>query len=232
MTIRTIQEHYVSAIVPTFNARELLPRLLRQLGPSRLVREIVVVDGGSADDTVAIARAMQARVTESACGRGTQLAAGARQASAPWLLFLHADSELIEGWEATVGAFVTTPAASERAGYFDLLLDAESPAARRLERLVAWRCRRLALPFGDQGLLISRALYDHVGGFAGIPLMEDVELIRRLGRHRLLSLKHPIRSSARKYERDGYLLRPMRNLLCLSLYLSGVPPERIVPLYR
>ena len=82
-------------------------------------------------------------------------------------------------------AFLAAPEAESRAGYFDFALDDPTPAARRLERIVAWRCRVLALPYGDQGLLIARSLYDAVGGFAPLPLMEDVDLVRRLGRRRL-----------------------------------------------
>jgi hypothetical protein len=100
-----------------------------------------------------------------------------------------------------------------------------------LERVVAWRSRALGLPYGDQGLLISRALYDAAGGFAAMPLMEDVEFARRLGRRRLAPIGLPIRASARRYLRDGYIRRPLRNLLCLSLYFAGVSPQRIARLY-
>ena len=123
------------------------------------------------------------------------------------------------------------PGADDRAGYFDLALDDPAPAARRLERIVAWRSRVLALPYGDQGLLIARSLYDAVGGFAPLPLMEDVNLVRRLGRRRLGRIGARCLASARRYRQDGYLRRPLRNLLCLSLYLAGVPPARIVRLY-
>ena len=130
-----------------------------------------------------------------------------------------------------MGAFIAAPKAQSRAGYFDLALDDEAPAARRLERVVAWRCRALGLPYGDQGLLIARGLYDAVGGFAPIPLMEDVDLARRLGRHRLAPIAAQAVSSARRYRRDGYLRRSLRNLLCLSLYFAGVSPARIARLY-
>jgi hypothetical protein len=127
--------------------------------------------------------------------------------------------------------FIARPRAAERAGYFDLALDDHAAAARRLERVVAWRCRILALPYGDQGLLISRALYDAVGGFAPLPLMEDVDLVRRLGRRRLARIDARCVASARRYRREGYWRRPLRNLLCLSLYFAGMPPERIARLY-
>jgi len=204
---------------------------LATLRSSALLREVIVADGGSSDETVAGAGAAGARVVAAPRGRGGQLAAGAAAASGDWLLFLHADCRLEAGWESAVDAFKRAPAAVDRAGYFDLALDDPAPAARRLERIVAWRCRVLALPYGDQGLLIARSLYDAVGGFASLPLMEDVDLVRRLGRRRLGRIGARCLASARRYRRDGYFRRPLRNLLCVSLYFAGVPPARIVRLY-
>jgi hypothetical protein len=144
---------------------------------------------------------------------------------------LHADCRLEPGWESAVGAFLAAPQPARRAGYFDLALDDPTPAARRLARIVAWRCRVLALPYGDQGLLIARSLYDAVGGFAPLPLMEDVDLVRRLGRRRLARIGACSIASARRYRHDGYFRRSLRNLFCLSLYFAGVPPARLVRLY-
>jgi rSAM/selenodomain-associated transferase 2 len=196
-----------------------------------IVSELIVADGGSSDSTAARARSVGARVIVAPRGRGSQLAAGAAAATGDWLLFLHADCRLEPGWEAAVGAFLAAPRAQSRGGYFDFALDDEAPAARRLERIVAWRCRLLALPYGDQGLLIARTLYDTVGGFSPLPLMEDVDLVRRLGRRRLARIGARCLASARRYRRDGYLRRALRNLLCLSLYFAGVPAARIVRLY-
>jgi rSAM/selenodomain-associated transferase 2 len=226
----TFQEQ-ISAVIPTLNAAEHLPAALGSLAGRPLVREIIVADGGSSDQTVAIARAAGATVTEAERGRGTQLAAGAAAASGEWLLFQHADCRLSSGWEEAVGAFLAAPGASSSAGYFAFALDDPSQAARRLEWIVAWRCRALGLPYGDQGLLISRSFYDAVGGFAALPLMEDVDLARRIGRKRLVLLDAAAISSASRYRGDGYLRRPLRNLFCLSLYFAGVPPKRIVRLY-
>jgi rSAM/selenodomain-associated transferase 2 len=195
------------------------------------VCEVIVADGGSSDETIARARSPGARVILAPAGRGSQLAAGAAAAAGDWLLFLHADCRLEPAWESAVGAFLAMPEAARRAGYFDLALDDCALAARRLERVVAWRSRVLALPYGDQGLLIARALYDRVGGFAPLPLMEDVDLVRRLGRRRLARVGARCLASARRYRHDGYLRRPLRNLLCLALYFAGVPPAHIVRLY-
>ena len=228
----TFQEHnLISVVIPTLDAADELPDTLAALAGSALIREIIVSDGGSRDDTVAISRAAGACVVDAARGRGPQLIAGAAAATGDWLLFLHADCRPAAGWEEAVAAFISRPEGSERAGYFSFALDDPEPAARRLERIVAWRCRAWGLPYGDQGLLIARSLYDAVGGFAPIPLMEDVDIVRRLGRRRLVPIPSPIICSARRYRREGYLRRPLRNLLCLSLYFAGVPPRRITRLY-
>jgi rSAM/selenodomain-associated transferase 2 len=217
-------------VIPVLDAAAELPLTLAALAGA-LIGEVIVVDGGSRDASARIARRARARVIEAPRGRGIQLAAGAKAAASDWLLFLHADCRLEPGWEDAVGAFVAAPGAACRAGYFTLALDDDAPAARRLERLVAWRSRVLALPYGDQGLLISHALYDEVGGYKAIPLMEDVDIIRRLGRARLKPVGATIIASAQRYRRDGYSRRMLRNLLCLSLYFLGVPPARIARIY-
>jgi rSAM/selenodomain-associated transferase 2 len=228
----TFQEQIkISVVIPTLNAAETLSQLLAALHAAAIVKEVIVADGGSCDETVCLARSEHAAVVQAARGRGNQLAAGAAAASADWLLFLHADNRLEPGWEGAVGAFVAASEATARAGYFDLALDDSAPAARRLEKLVAWRCRVLALPYGDQGLLIPRSLYHSVGGFAPLPLMEDVDLVRRLGRRRLARIGVRCVASARRYHQEGYWRRPLRNLLCLSLYFAGLSPDRIARLY-
>src|SRR5436190_1734343 len=228
----TFQEQTrMSVIIPTLDAADELPSALAALAGSASIREIIISDGGSRDATVAIAHAAGARVMTGPQGRGIQLIAGAAVATGEWLLFLHADCRLTPDCERAVAEFIAQPGASDRAGYFGFVLDDPDPAARRLERMVAWRCRALGLPYGDQGLLIARILYDAVGGFAAMPLMEDVDLARRLGRARLVPLDARVVTSARRYRSGGYVRRPLRNLLCLSLYLAGVPPKRIARLY-
>jgi rSAM/selenodomain-associated transferase 2 len=226
----TLQEQIrISVVVPVLDAEGELARTLTALAGSALIGEIIVVDGGSRDDSAAMARDAGARVIEAPRGRGTQLAAGAAAAKHDWLWFVHADCRPLPGWMDAVSAFVA--ASNDKAGYFALALDDAAPAARRLERIVAWRCRAFGLPYGDQGLLIPRSLYDAVGGYAAIPLMEDVDLARRLGRARLRPVNATMLASARRYRRDGYVRRLLRNLLCLSLYFAGVAPERIAKLY-
>lgn len=220
----------LSIVIPTLDATPTLAGTLTALADSAIEREVVVVDGGSRDETVALAQAHGARAIAAPSGRGTQLAAGAAQTHGDWLLFLHADTRLAPGWDRAIAAFIAAPENACRAGYFRFSLDDEHPAARRLERIVVWRCRILALPYGDQGLLLSRALYRAVGGFAPLPLMEDVDLVTRIGRRRLAALDHAAITSAARY-RNGYWRRSARNLACLSAWFLGVKPERIARFY-
>lgn len=220
----------LSVVIPTLDAGPGLVATLRSLRLGR-VDEVVVSDGGSADGTPERAAGEGATVVRSERGRGLQLARGADAASGDWLLFLHADTRLEPGWRAAANAFIGDPASRERAAHFRFALDDSAPGARRLERIVAWRCRRLGLPYGDQGLLIFRPFYERVGGFRPLPLMEDVDLARRIGRHRLVELPARAITSAVRYRQGGYLRRSLRNTACLAAWGLGVPPRTIARFY-
>ncbi|MBR0674270.1 glycosyltransferase [Roseomonas soli] len=219
----------LAVLVPTLNAAAGLGRTLAALAGQ--VAEVVVADGGSTDATRAIAEAAGARVIATPRGRGSQLAAGAAAVTAPWLLVIHADTLPGRGWREAAEAFIADPANAFRAAHFRFALDDASPQARRLERAVAWRCRALGLPYGDQGLLISRAFYESLGGYRAIPIMEDVDLARRIGRARLAALDPAFVTSAERWRREGWHRRSARNLACLVLWFAGVPPERIARFY-
>jgi rSAM/selenodomain-associated transferase 2 len=216
----------LSVVIPTLNAERTLPATMASLGQ---IAEIVLADGGSGDRTVTIGHASGAVVVVGPRGRGRQLAAGIAAASGDWLLLLHADTRLAPGWRDAAARHIRDDPGM--AGYFRFALDSPDPRARRLERLVAWRCRVLALPYGDQGLLLHRDTLHAAGGMRDLPLMEDVDLIRRLGRRRLARLNADALTSAAKWERDGWYRRSARNVMCLSLWRLGVPVERIARLY-
>ncbi len=220
----------MTAVIPTLNAASVLPGTLVALGGHAAV---VVSDGGSTDGTADVARAAGATVVTGPRGRGVQIAAGIAAeigaARSPWLLLLHADTRLAPGWADAAALHMRT--APDRAGYFRFALDSPDPRARRLERMVAWRCRVLAMPYGDQGLLIARDVLAGAGGVRPLPLMEDVDLIRRLGRGRLTPLPIDALTSAGRWERDGWHRRSARNLGCLALWRVGVPPSWIARLY-
>jgi len=215
----------LTVVIPTWNAAATLPATLAGLAPA----EVLVADAGSPDGTAEVAQALGARVIHAPHGRGAQLAAGVAAARGPWLLLLHADTRLAPGWRDAVQAAMAGPTA--RAWHFRFALDDPAPAARRLERAVAWRSRVLGLPYGDQGLLIHRDLLDAAGGIRPLPLMEDVELVRRIGGARLGALDVAATTSAARWQRDGYLRRSARNLLCLGLWFAGVPPRIIALVY-
>lgn len=222
----------LGVVIPTLNAAGGLAGTLRALSVPTpgLSVDVVVVDGGSTDATLDIAQRFGARIATAEGGRGPQLAEGARAVLGDWLLFLHADTRPPLDWPALARDHAA--AGPGRAGYFRFALDDDrAPAARRLERLVDWRSRILGLPYGDQGLLIARADYDAAGGYPAVPLMEDVALVRRIGRRRLVSLDGAAVTSAARYRRDGYRRRALRNAVCLTLYFLGVPPRVIRRLY-
>lgn len=213
----------LSIVIPTLNAGRHLHQCLQQLRGSG---EIVVVDGGSGDDSPATAEAAGARLIVAPRGRGSQLRAGAEAAAGDWLLFLHADTRLEPGWRRAVDAHISE---SSRPACFRFRLDDPAWQARVLERGVALRVKLLGLPYGDQGLLVPRPLYERVGGFRPLPLMEDVDLVRRLGRVEVLAADAV--TSAERWRRDGWFRRSGRNLALLALYRLGVSPDRIARLY-
>lgn len=223
----------LSVIIPTLNAVDRVGPTLGALvagAGDGLVREVIFADGGSTDEIAIVADECGAQLIKGKSGRGVQLKAGGETARGEWLLFLHADTVLPEGWPALVRRHIDRHANS--AGYFSLSFDSERRYARWTEGWANIRSRVLGLPYGDQGLLISRRLYDEIGGFADVPLMEDVALVRRLGRKKLRSLGAAVVTSPERYEREGYWKRGWRNWGCLGLYFVGVSPEKIVEIYR
>jgi rSAM/selenodomain-associated transferase 2 len=227
----------ISVIIPTLNAERTLVHTLAALVPAvvqGVVQEAIVVDGGSTDDTSAIAESAGTHLIGSEPGRGRQLAAGAAAAKGDWLLFLHADTVLEPGWVQEADSFMERIALGKRkcaAASFRFTLDDDGFLPRVLEWLVRWRCSLFALPYGDQGLLIPRTLYAELGGFKPIPLMEDVDLVRRLKRRQLVMLKSCAVTSAERYRQEGFLARGLRNLCCITLYYLYVPPRVLARLY-
>ncbi len=224
----------LSIVVPTLNAAARLAQTLGSFraGSGLLDVETIVVDGGSTDETPEIGRACGAAVIHAERGRGRQLHAGAEAASGDWLLFVHADTCLAADWARAVRAFIANPANADRAAAFRLVLDDEAPAARKLERLVEWRCTKLGLPYGDQGLLISRTRYREIGGYRPLPLLEDVDLVHRHGRRRIVMLDPTATTSSERYRRTGYVRQGLRNIFLVALFFAGVAPRHLARFYR
>ena len=220
---------YLSIIVPVLADTAAAERLLAQLPPDPRI-EILVVDGGTDPLLDDLARGRpDVRVLRSLPGRAVQMNVGARAARGTWLLFLHADSRLPERWFDAL----EQAARGAQGGWFRFALDHPSWQARLIERGVRWRIRLLRLPYGDQGLFVTRELFGALGGYRELPLMEDVDFVHRLrARGQVVEVPAAIATSARRWERDGWTRRSLRNLVLIALYFMGVSPGRLARWYH
>jgi len=217
----------LSIIIPALNeARRLtalLPALLRVCPEA----EVIVADGGSSDDTRAVvARQPAARFVESRRGRARQMNAGAAVARGDVLLFLHADTWLPAETTLVISAALRDPAVAY--GRFDVCFDNLHWPFRLIARLMNARSRLSGICTGDQAIFVRRQPFETLGGYPDIPLMEDVELTRRLKRMgRLAALRTPVTAAARKWEREGILRTILLMWTLRLLYFVGVSPERL-----
>lgn len=228
----------LTVVIPTLDSERQLVATLAALIPAAaagIVSQVVVSDGGSVDGTLVVADELGCDIVSGPRGRGPQLAVGARIARHPWILFLHSDTVLDEGWHREVAHFIERVEEAgdgdRRAAVFGFALDDYGISARLLEATVRLRCLLFALPYGDQGLLISRRHYERLGGFRPIPLMEDVDLVRRIGRRGIVYLRARAITSAIRYRHEGYFRRMARNAGCLTLFFLRVPPRLITRIY-
>lgn len=226
----------VSVVIPTLGAAGGIGPCLGRLGEglmSGLIREVIFADGGRDAAISEVAEAVGARLVRSPPGRGTQLAAGVAESRGDWVLVVHADTLLPEDWPAMVASHLTQN--SEVAAYFGLSFDDRALAARLVAGWANLRSTLFGLPYGDQGLLMPRALYDRVGGYPAIPLMEDVVLVRAIrrtaGRLALRALPGRVVTSAERYRRDGWLRRGARNLTILTCWALGADPAVLAAAY-
>lgn len=220
----------ISVIIPTLNAADDLPGCWASLMEgvqAGLIRELIVSDGGSQDETCTLARDVGAQLVEGAPSRGAQLQRGCLLAKGDWLLILHADTELEPGWTGPVRAHLEY----DTGAYFKLRFRARGVMPLMVAGWANLRSRFFGLPYGDQGLLLSRSLYDSAGGYLDQPLMEDVALARAL-RGRLTALPVRALTSAVKYQQQGWFRRGARNLWTLVRYMGGVDPKRLAETYR
>ncbi|MDD9922465.1 MAG: TIGR04283 family arsenosugar biosynthesis glycosyltransferase [Boseongicola sp.] len=221
----------VDVIIPTLNAADALPDCAEALLPgvtSGLIGNLIVSDGGSTDGTQNIAKELGAIVIEGKPSRGGQIRQGVERSNAPWVLIVHADTELSPTWvEAVQRHRESNP---NQAGFFRLAFSSSGMAAAIVAGGANLRSNWLKLPYGDQGLFVSRSLLDDVGGVPDVPLMEDVMLAKALkGRMRMLDATAT--TSAMKYERDGWVRRVVRNLTTLLRFKLGVSPDQLAQTY-
>lgn len=226
----------ISVVIPTLNSEAPLGETLAALVPAAvdgLVREVIVADGGSTDRTLAVADDAGARIVAAEAGRGAQLKAGAATARFPWLLFLDVGTSLAAGWEREVRLHIERAESGRRRGAaasFRLVLDADGAVVRMREKLASLRAHVLKLPHGDQGLLMPRTLYDAVGGFAALPVLEHMDLLRRIGRSRVVMLDARAIVGRDRLHRSGGISRALRAQASVGLCLAGVPVRTIAAL--
>ena len=225
----------LAVVIPVRNEAQRLPLLLADLAraPAGLVGERVVVDGGSDDGSAHLARLAGATVLHSPANRGRQLQLGVAASTAPWLLLLHADARLNADWAALVQRAMAHPPA---AWHFDLAVAGGGLPLRLLELAVWLRCRLRRLPFGDQGLLLPRALLERAGGIRPLPLMEDLDLVQRLRPLApLRSLGQPLRVDGRRWRRHGARLGVVRvawrNAQLRREWRRGISPAELAARY-
>lgn len=227
----------LTIIIPTFNNAATLGKTIKSMRKNDMdVFDIIAIDGGSDDLSATIAASLGASVFTTKPGRGRQLAFGANKAienGATWLLFLHADGVVLDGVTEIITDFINNPKNINRAGYFKLSFNDKTNDALRVGALANWRAETFGLPYGDQGFLISTNFYKKLGGFKPeLDLMEDVDMAMRVGKKNFVQLDGEIETSAEKYVRDGWVLRPLKNILCLLLYLGGASQKTIKGIYK
>jgi rSAM/selenodomain-associated transferase 2 len=220
----------VSVVIPVYRDTEALARTLEATDWSSA--EVIVV-ATPEDPTLAALRLARPELVwlEAPRGRARQMNAGAAAARGDWLLFLHADSRLPSGWHDAIEE--ADRSRSVVAGCYRFALDSGSMFARAIELGVRLRVALIGLPYGDQALFVRRQRFEAVGGFADLPIMEDVDFVRRMHKEGAL-FRSPLHvvTSARRWERDGWVSRTLRHLLLISLYYCGLPPARLARLDR
>ena len=220
----------ISVIIPALNEAQYITATLQSAQRGR-PHEILVVDGGSTDDTVALARAAGARVIHSQPGRARQMNAGAAQAAGNALIFLHADTLLPADYPEVVAGTLRDPAVA--AGAFRFQMGEKLAGQWFIEWTANLRSRWRQSPYGDQALFLRRSLFEEIGGFAGLPIMEDCEIVRRLRkRGRVVTASAAAITSGRRWRRLGLFRTTLINKLVILGYLCGVSPDRLAAFYR
>jgi len=219
----------LSIVIPALNEARAIGSTIDHARRLNHLAEIIVVDGGSTDETVAIARARGVRVLTSEAGRGAQMRAGAREASGAAILFLHADTIVPPSIDDEILRVLED--ARVVGGNCRVRFDGDSTAARFLTWLYP-QLRRLGLLYGDSGIFVRRDVYDAVGGFAPLELFEDLDFVQRLRRRgRVVTLSVTVVTSARRFERRSFALVFVRWTMLQILFWCGVPPRLLARRY-
>lgn len=220
----------ISVIIPVLNEAATIQETLSEF-PAVSGVEVIIVDGGSQDETVTLAQSMGMKVISAPLGRASQMNAGAAVATGDILLFLHGDTRLPHEFDHWVRQILQEPGTI--AGAFELRIDSEQRGLRWVERMVNWRSHFLALPYGDQAIFLKAAVFRDLGGFPELPIMEDFEFIRGLRRlGKIGIIPTPVITSGRRWQRLGVLKTTLINQLIIAGYYLGISPNRLVRWYR
>jgi len=228
------EDYPLSCIIPVLYEAEginvCLERLFRHVTPDAC--EVIVVDGDAAGSTIRQIAHPDVVTLCAPRGRGAQMNAGARQARGECLIFLHADTALPVNALERIQEVLANPVYV--AGAFTLRFDSPRPAFRLIELTASWRYRFTRLPYGDQAMFMSHAYFRQIGGFAEIPLMEDLDLMRRIKRRgdRICILPDAVTTSARRWEQEGVLYCVLRTWILAVLFCAGVSPQTLARYYR
>ena len=218
-----------SIVIPTLNSARSLPGTLLSMMEgldAGLICEVVVTDGGSNDATLAIAEAWGAQIIVGAASRGGQLRRGVAASRGEWIMVLHADSILQDGWAGEVQKRM-----NECPLCFSLAFRDSGMAGKLVAVWANLRTDVLRLPYGDQGLLLRRKDYEAAGGYLDQPLMEDVALVCALAR-RVSRIRAHACTGAEKYQKQGWMRRGAKNLILLMRYWAGAKPEDLAQAYQ
>ena len=215
----------ISIVIPTLNSQNTIRETLVSLFEgfeAGMVRELIVVDGGSSDKTKEIVLACGGKFIASRASRGSQLSTGVNLAKGDFIFILHSDSVLEVDWSKNIKKYFNL-----EAGYYcRLSFDIKHPLALMTSTFANARSKIFNLPYGDQGLLISRKLLMENGGYSSIPIMEDVELALRL-KGKLYCIPIVITTSSRKYREQGWFRQGRKNIFRLLRFLLGVDPNKL-----
>ncbi len=220
----------ISVIIPVLNEASTIGSVLDRLVNTDNV-EVIVVDGGSRDETVTVARSRNVQVISTPPGRACQMNAGAAIATGDILLFLHADTRLPGNFDCLVRQALQEP--KTIAGAFKLRIDSQQWGLRLIERLVNWRSRFFSMPYGDQAIFLKATIFHNIGRFSNLPIMEDFEFIRRLKHQgRITIVPAFVLTSGRRWERLGIIKTTLINQLIILGYFWRVSPEKLARWYR
>ncbi|MGP0128323.1 MAG: TIGR04283 family arsenosugar biosynthesis glycosyltransferase [cyanobacterium endosymbiont of Rhopalodia musculus] len=221
----------ISIIIPVLNEETVIVKTLNNLQKDEAI-EVIIVDGGSQDNTVQLVRNMGVKIIKSTqANRSLQMNQGALLATGNILLFLHADTILPQGYDQLIlNSFLNSKIVG---GAFRLKIDLSLFSLRLIEILVNWRSQFCSIPYGDQGIFVKTSVFREIGGFTNFPIMEDFEFIQRLKkRGKIIILSAKVVTSGRRWQKLGVIKTTLINQLIILGYYLGIPPKKLAQWYR